>query len=105
MAEQAVFDAAINFLRPRLGTIPGVAIPYPYGGKQRVISVDLDTNALLAKGLTPNDVVNAVNTQNLVLPSGTAKIGATEFVLATKSSPDTIAGLNHMTVLTRNRAT
>jgi len=105
MPEQAVFDAAANFLRPRLVTIPGVAIPNPYGGKTRVISVDLDTNALLAKGLTPNDVVNAVNTQNLVLPSGTAKIGPTEFVLATNSSPDTIAGLNHMPVLTRNGAT
>src|SRR3984885_7045094 len=105
MTEQAVFDAAVNFLRPRLVHIPGVAIPWPYGGKQRVISVDLDTNALLAKGLTPNDVVNAVNTQNLVLPSGTAKIGPTEFVLATNSSPDTIAGLNNMPVLTRNGAT
>src|SRR3984957_13722202 len=105
MTEQAVFDAAANFLRPRLVTIPGVAIPNPYGGKTRVISVDLDTNALLAKGLTPNDVVNAVNTQNLILPSGTAKIGPTEFVLATNSSPDTIAGLNNMPVLTRNGAT
>jgi multidrug efflux pump subunit AcrB len=105
MTEQAVFDAAVNFLRPRLVTIPGVAIPYPYGGKQRVISVDLDTNALLAKGLTPNDVVNSVNTQNLVLPSGTAKIGSTEFVLATNGSPDTIAGLNDIPVLTRNGAT
>src|ERR1700691_5789339 len=105
MSEQAVFDAAANFLRPRLVTIPGVAIPNPYGGKTRGISVDLDTKALLAKGLTPNDVVNAVNTQNLVLPSGTAKIGATEFVLASNSSPDTIAGLNRMPVLTRNGAT
>jgi multidrug efflux pump subunit AcrB len=105
MTEQAVFDAAVNFLRPRLVTIPGVAIPWPYGGKQRVISVDLDTNALLAKGLTPNDVVNSVNTQNLVLPSGTAKIGSTEFVLATNGSPDTIAGLNKIPVLTRNGAT
>jgi multidrug efflux pump subunit AcrB len=105
MTEQAVFDAAVNFLRPRLVTIPGVAIPFPYGGKQRVISVDLDTNAMLAKGLTPNDVVNAVNTQNLVLPSGTAKIGSTEFVLATNGSPDTIAGLNNIPVLTRNGAT
>jgi multidrug efflux pump subunit AcrB len=105
MTEQAVFDAAVNFLRPRLVTIPGVAIPWPYGGKQRVISVDLDTNALLAKGLTPNDVVNAVNSQNLVLPSGTAKIGATEYVLATNGSPDTIAGLNNMPVVTRNGAT
>src|SRR6202167_3502832 len=105
MTEQAVFDAAVNFLRPRLVTIPGVAIPYPYGGKQRVISIDLDTNALLAKGLTPNDVVNAVNLQNLVLPSGTAKIGSTEFVLATNGSPDTIEGLNRMPVVTRGGAT
>jgi multidrug efflux pump subunit AcrB len=105
MTEQAVFDAAVNFLRPRLVTIPGVAIPYPYGGKQRVISVDLDTNALLAKGLTPNDIINAVNTQNLVLPSGTVKIGATEFVLETNSAPDTIAALNDIPVITRNGAT
>src|ERR1700736_3603340 len=105
MTEQAVFDAAVNFLRPRLVTIPGVAVPWPYGGKQRVISVDLDTDALLAKGLTPNDVVNAVNTQNLVLPSGTAKIGTTEYVLSTNGSPDTIDGLNNIPVLTRNGAT
>jgi multidrug efflux pump subunit AcrB len=105
MTEQAVFDLAMNFLRPRLVTIPGVAVPLPYGGKLRVISVDLDTNALLAKGLTPTDVVAAVNTQNLVLPSGTAKIGRTEYVLATNGSPDTIAGLNNIPVTTRNGAT
>ena len=105
MTEQAVFDSAVNFLRPRLVTIPGVAVPWPYGGKQRVISVDLDTGALLAKGLTPNDVVNAVSAQNLVLPSGTAKIGATEYTLATNGSPDSIAGLNNIPVLTRNGAT
>src|SRR6266481_1236904 len=105
MSEQALFDAAVNFLRPRLVTIPGVAVPWQYDGKQRVISVDLDTNALLAKGLTPNDVVNAVNTQNLVLPSGTAKIGSTEYVLAPNGSPDTIAGLNNIPVVTRNGAT
>ena len=105
MTEQAVFDAAVNFLRPQLVTIPGVAIPYPYGGKTRVISVDLDTNALLAKGLTPNDVVNAVNTQNLVLPSGTAKIGSIEYVLATNGSPDTIAQLNRIPVVSHGGAT
>jgi CzcA family heavy metal efflux pump len=105
MTEQAVFDTAVNFLRPRLVTIPGVAMPYPFGGKQRVISVDLDIDALLAKGLTPNDVVNAVNAQNLVLPSGTAKIGKTEYVIATNGSPDTIAGLNRIPLLTRNGAT
>ena len=75
MSEQAVVDTAVNFLRPRLVTIPGVAIPWPFGGKQRVISVDLDTAALLAKGLTPNNVISAVNSQNLILPSGTVKIG------------------------------
>ncbi len=105
MTEQAVFDSAVNFLRPRLVTIPGVAVPWPFGGKQRVISVDLDTNALVAKGLTPNDVVKAVSAQNLVLPSGTAKIGATEFVLSMNGTPDSIAGLNNIPVLTRNGVT
>jgi multidrug efflux pump subunit AcrB len=105
MTEQAVFDSAANFLRPRLVTIPGVAIPSPYGGKQRVISVDLDTNAMLAKGLTPNDIVNAINLQNLILPSGTSKIGSVEYVLATNSSPETIAELNRIPVITRAGAT
>jgi multidrug efflux pump subunit AcrB len=105
LTEPALFDAAFNFLRPRLVTIPGVAIPYPYGGKSRLISVDLDTSALLAKGLTPNDIVNAVNAQNLILPSGTAKIGSTEFAIALNGSPDTIAGLNHIPVVTKNGAT
>jgi multidrug efflux pump subunit AcrB len=105
MSEQAVFDTAVNFLRPRLVTIPGVAIPWPFGGKQRVISVDLDTAALLAKGLTPTDVISAVNTQNLILPSGTAKIGGIEYVLGTNASPDTLEGLNRIPVMTRNGAT
>src|SRR5450631_507149 len=105
MSEQAVFDTAVNFLRPHLVTIPGVAIPWPFGGKQRVISVDLDTAALLAKGLTPNDVISAVNTQNLILPSGTVKIGGTEYVLATNGSRGTVEGLNRIPVMTRNGAT
>jgi CzcA family heavy metal efflux pump len=105
MPEQGVFDAATNLLRPRLVTIPGVAIPWPYGGKQRLIAVDLDTAALAAKGLTPTDVVNAVNTQNLILPSGTAKIGAREYALALNGSPDTIAGLNAIPIVTQNGAT
>ena len=105
MTEPALFDAAFNFLRPRLVTIPGVAVPYPYGGKSRLISVDLDTSALLAKGLTPSDIVNAVNAQNLILPSGTVKIASTEFAIALNGSPDTIAGLNHIPVATKNGAT
>jgi multidrug efflux pump subunit AcrB len=105
MTEPALFDAATNFLRPRLVTIPGAAVPWPFGGKQRLISVDLDTAALLAKGLTPNDVVNAINTQNLILPSGTVKIGATEYAIALNGSPETIAGLNRIPVATKNGAT
>jgi multidrug efflux pump subunit AcrB len=105
MTEPAVFDAAVNFLRPRLVTIPGVAIPWPYGGKARQISVDIDTPALLAKGLTANDVLNAINVQNLILPSGTAKIGSTEYAIALNGSPDTIAGLNRIPVVTKNGAT
>jgi multidrug efflux pump subunit AcrB len=105
MTEPALFDAAFNFFRPRLVTIPGVAIPYPYGGKSRLISVDLDTSALQAKGLTPNDVVNAVNAQNLILPSGTVKIGATEYTIGLNGSPDTIAGLNQIPVVSKNGAT
>src|SRR5271167_4199748 len=105
MTEPALFDAATNFLRPRLVTIPGVAVPWPFGGKIRLISVDLDTSALLAKGLTPNDVVNAVNVQNLILPSGTVKIGATEYAIALNGSPETLAGLNRIPVATKNGAT
>ena len=75
--ENALFDAAVNTLRPQLITIPGVAVPFPYGGKNRLISVDLDMAALQARGLSPADVVNALNLQNLILPSGTAKFGST----------------------------
>jgi CzcA family heavy metal efflux pump len=105
MPEQALGDTALNFLRPQLITVPGAAIPYPYGGKTRVVSVDLDTQAMLAKGLTPSDIVNAVNAQNLALPSGTAKIGSTEYTVAMNGSPDTIAGLNNIPVLAKNGST
>ena len=105
MPEQAVFDAAINQLRPQLVTIPGVAIPFPYGGKIRLISVDLDTQALQARGLTPADVVTAVNTQNLILPSGTAKFGETEYNVRMNGSPDAISGLNDLPVRTSGTAT
>ncbi|HEY4067862.1 MAG TPA: efflux RND transporter permease subunit, partial [Burkholderiaceae bacterium] len=103
--ENALFDAAINTLRPQLITIPGVAIPFPYGGKNRVISVDLDTNALQARGLAPADVVNALNLQNLILPSGTAKFGDTEYNVGMNGSPSLIAGLNDLPVRTSNGTT
>ena len=105
MTEQALSDTALNFLRPQLITVPGAAIPYPYGGKSRLVSVDLDNQAMLAKGLTPADVVAAVNAQNLALPGGTAKFGDIEYNVAMNGSPETIAGLNELPVLSKNGAT
>ena len=105
LPEQSLFDAAVNTLRPQLITIPGVAVPYPYGGKSRLISVDLDMQALQARALSPVDVVNAVNTQNLILPSGTAKFGATEYTVKLNGSPQAVAGLNELPVRTNNGVT
>jgi multidrug efflux pump subunit AcrB len=105
LSEQDLNDTALNFLRPQLVTIPGAAVPYPYGGKSRLISVDLDTRALLAKGLTPSDVVSAFNAQNLILPTGTAKIGMKEYTINMNGSPATIAALNDIPVRTLNGAT
>jgi multidrug efflux pump subunit AcrB len=105
LSEQQLNDLAFNTLRPQLITIPGAQVPYPYGGKSRLISVDIDTRALLAKGLTPLDVVNAVNAQNLILPTGTAKIGPREYTVDLNGSPSTIAGLNDIPVRTVGGAT
>lgn len=103
--EQSLFDAAVQTLRPQLITIPGVAVPFPYGGKNRLISVDLDTQALQSRGLAPADVINAINTQNLILPSGTAKLGPTEYTVRMNGSPDEISGLGDLPVRTVNGAT
>ncbi len=100
LPEQALFDAAVQTLRPQLITIPGVAVPFPYGGKSRLISVDLDMAALQARGMAPADVVNAINLQNLILPSGTAKFGATEYTVRMNGSPNEIAGLNDLPIRT-----
>ncbi|WP_159878295.1 efflux RND transporter permease subunit [Aquitalea denitrificans] len=105
LSEQDVFDAAVNTLRPQLVTIPGVAIPYPYGGKVRLLSVDLDLAAITAKGMTPTNVVNAISSQNLILPAGTTKMGDTEFNIGLNGSPTTIAGLNNIPVRSSNGAT
>jgi multidrug efflux pump subunit AcrB len=105
MPEQAVFDAAVNTLRPQLITIPGVAVPFPYGGKNRLISVDLDMQQLQARGLAPADVVNAINAQNLILPAGSVKLGDTEYAVRMNSSPDAIAGLNDLPVRTAGGST
>jgi len=98
LSEQQLGDISINFLRTGLVTIPGVAIPYPYGGKQRQIQVDLDTAALQSKGLSPLDVVNAISVQNLILPAGTAKIGIYEYQVDMNGSPQTVAELNDLPI-------
>ncbi|AJY10317.1 efflux RND transporter permease subunit [Burkholderia dolosa] len=105
LGEQSLADIALNFLRPQLITIPGAQVPFPYGGRTRVVAVDLDPQALLAKGLTPADIVNAVNAQNLVLPTGTAKMGQTEYRIDTNASADTIADIDNLPVQTVNGAT
>jgi CzcA family heavy metal efflux pump len=105
LSEQELNDTTINFLRTQLITVPGAAIPFPYGGKQRVVSVDIDNPALQAKHLTPVDVVNAISAQNLILPSGTAKIGPLEYQVELNASPGTIAELNDIPIKTVNGAT
>src|SRR5216110_725138 len=98
LSEQQLFDTGVNFIRTRLITVPGAAIPYPYGGKQRQVQVDLNTAALQAKGLSPLDVVNAVGAQNLILPSGTTKIGSLEYDVNMNASPQTVAELNDLPI-------
>ncbi|MBV8658026.1 MAG: efflux RND transporter permease subunit, partial [Burkholderiales bacterium] len=105
LSEQELNDVGLNQLRTRLITVPGVAIPYPYGGKLRLISVDLDTSALLAHGISPSQVVSAIGTQNLILPSGTQKIGNTEYDVALNGTPETIALLNAIPIKTTGGAT
>src|SRR3954463_58556 len=78
LSEQQLFDYGINFIRADLATIRGVQMPYPYGGKQRLIMIDIDPQRLFAWGLSPRDVNSAVSSQNVVVPAGTAKIGANE---------------------------
>ena len=104
-SEQQLNDLTLNFLRTQLITVPGAAIPFPFGGKQRVVSVDIDTPALQAKHLTPVDVVNAITAQNLILPSGTAKMGALEYQVELNASPATVAELNDLPVKTVNGTT
>lgn len=105
LSEQQLFDFGNNFIRTQLATVQGAALPFPYGGKQRFISVDLDSAALQSKGLSPNDIVNAVAAQNLILPTGTVKLGTLEYNVELNGSPLTIDGLNDMPVKTVNGAT
>jgi CzcA family heavy metal efflux pump len=105
LSEQELFDYGANVVRNQMATVPGVAIPWPYGGKQREVAVNVDIPALQAKGLTPVDVINAMSSQNLALPAGTVKIGPTEYNVQMNGSPGTIAALNDLPIKTVNGAT
>ncbi len=105
LSEQRLNDLGQNFIRTQLATVQGVAMPNPYGGKQPQILVDLDPERLKAKGLSPTDVVNAMGDENLILPSGTSKIGNTEYDVDLNASPKTVEELNDLPIKSVNGAT
>ena len=104
LSEQQLFDYGVNFIRAEIATIPGAQIPYPYGGKQRQIMVDIDPARLHGAGISPRDVQTAIANQNVILPSGTAKLGNNEYPIIMSSTPETLeelAGLPIKTVAGR----
>jgi multidrug efflux pump subunit AcrB len=105
LSEQQLNDFATNFIRPQLATIPGAAVPLPYGGKVRQIMVDIDSQRLLANSLSPQDIVGVINAQNVALPTGTAKIGPKEYNVGLNGTPATIQELNNIPVKTVGSAT
>jgi len=102
--EQQINDLGQNTIRTQLATIEGAQTPYPYGGKQRQVQVDLDLHALQAKGLSPVDVVNAISAQNLIVPSGTMKIDRFEYAIESNSAPQVINDLNDLPIKAVNGA-
>ena len=105
LSQQALFDIGNNFLRTQLATVEGASIPYPYGGKQPQVQVDIDNTKLQALHLSPADVVTALDAQNLILPSGTEKVGTYEYQVETNSAPRTIEELNDLPIKTLNGTT
>ncbi|CAN5434124.1 efflux RND transporter permease subunit [soil metagenome] len=104
LSEQQLFDYGVNFIRSEIATIPGAQIPWPYGGKQRQIMVDIDPSRLHGAGISPRDVQVAISNQNVILPSGTAKLGTNEYPIIMSSTPETLeelAGLPIKTVAGR----
>ena len=98
LSEAEIFDLGNNIVRTGLSTIPGAAMPYPYGGKQRQVQVDLDPSALRSKGLSASDVTNAIAAQNLILPAGTQKIGDLEYYIGVNASPTKVAEMNDLPI-------
>jgi len=104
LSEQQLYDIGLNFIRTQLATVQGASIPLPFGGKQRLIMVDLDPDQLYARHLSPQDISAALNQQNLILPTGTAKIGNREYQVALNSSPTTVAAMNDLPIRAANGA-
>ncbi len=102
LSEAQLFDLGNSIIRTALATVPGASMPYPYGGLQRQVQVDLNPDALRAQGLSGNDITNAIAAQNSILPAGTQKIGDREYFVSVNSNPRTVAELNDMPVTTRN---
>jgi len=98
LAESELFDFANQFVRAQLATVAGASVPFPYGGAQRQIQVDVDPAALRAHGLTPSDLNSAIGDQNLVLPAGTQKIGPTEYSVKLNASPSVLDELNNLPI-------
>ncbi len=104
LTELELFDYGNNFIRTRLSTVKGIAVPLPYGGKVRSVMVDIDPDALYGKGLSATDVSNALSLQNLILPTGTAKVGTREYLIQLNSSPELVTALNDLPIKTVNNA-
>ena len=104
LTESQLNDYGTNFIRTQLATVEGASIPYPFGGKQRQVQVDLDVEKMQAKGLSPTDVVNAVSAQNLIVPSGTMKVGGYEYAVETNSAPSVVNDLNNLPIRVVNGA-
>ncbi len=104
LTEQDLFDLGLNFIRTRLATVQGASIPLPWGGKSRQIMVDIDPDLMYAKHLSAQDVTTALGNQNIILPAGTARMGNTEYLVRTNSSPTTVEELNELPVHAGNGA-
>jgi len=105
LSEQALYDYGYNFIRTQMSNVQGVSLPLPYGGRPRQIMVDIDPHALYAQGISASDVVNAINAQSLILPSGNAKIGVNDFVVRLNSAPDAAEAFNNLPIKQTNGTT
>src|SRR5271156_2749675 len=98
MSEQQLADLSLNTIRTQLITIPGAVVPYPYGGKPRQMMINLNQDLMQSKGVSPSDIINAVNAENVIMPSGTLKIGESEYDVRMNNAPRSAAELNDIPI-------